>query len=91
MIPDEEEETKEEFNALTEHVLLNSTEIIECSVSKFGDINKFECIGTVSFTVTDSSKSNCKVKLNMSEFGQKLKFRIPPDFDKQAWNKNRVF
>lgn len=30
IIPDEQEEIKEEFNALTENVLINSTEKIEC-------------------------------------------------------------
>lgn len=73
---------KEEFNALTENVLIHVSEKVECSITKFGDINKLDCIGVVNFTATDPLKPNVAVKVNLSSFGQKLKFRIPPDFDK---------
>lgn len=92
LIPDEpQEEEKQEFNALTENVLISVNERVDCSISKFGDINKFEVIGTVNFTTTDPAKTNVAVKLNLSNFGSKLKFRIPPDFDKQAWAKEKIF
>lgn len=71
--------------------MLSVDERVDCSISKFGDINKFEVIGIVNFTATDPAKTNVAVKLNLSNFGSKLKFRIPPDFDKQAWAKEKIF
>jgi len=74
LIQEEAEEIKEEFNALTENVLIHVNEKIDCSISKFGDISKFECIGVVNFTVTDTKKNNVQLKTNYSKFGSKLKF-----------------
>lgn len=54
---------------MTENILIHVNEKIDCSISKFGDINKFECIGVVNFTVTDSVKTNVGVKVSMSNFG----------------------
>ena len=51
---------------MTENVLIQVSEKIDCSISKFGDINKLDCIGVVNFTVTDPTKQNVAVKVNFS-------------------------
>lgn len=91
LIPDQEEEVKEEVNALTENVLIDVEERMNAQITKMGDIQKFEVTGKIHFTATDEAKAACQVHCKTSSFADKVKFRIPPDFRKPSWNKQRIF
>lgn len=49
----EDEKPQEQYNALTENIMVDIDEKITCSVTKDGDIEKFELKGILYLTLTD--------------------------------------
>ena len=64
-------------------------EKVTCSITKDGDIEKFELKGILYLTLTDLKKSQAEIKMSYNEF-KGLVFKAHPELDKQAWNKQKV-
>jgi len=64
-------------------------EKVTCSITKDGDIEKFELKGIVYLTLTDPKKNKPEISMNFKEF-KGLVFKAHPELDKQAWNKQKV-
>lgn len=86
---DQAEEKAVEYNPLTENVLMEFDERITCSVTKDGDIEKFELKGVLYLTLTDPKKCHAEIPMEFSDF-KGLTFKVHPELDKQAWNKQRI-
>lgn len=86
---DEEEKAVENYNALTEHAMIEVDERVCCSVNKDGDIEKFELKGIVFLTLTDPRKNQPQIQLSYKDF-KGLSFKVHPELDKQAWNKKKT-
>lgn len=61
-------------------------ERITCSITKDGDIEKFELKGVVYMTLTDPKKCTPEISFSHSDF-KGLVFKVHPELDKQSWNK----
>ena len=85
----EEEEQQPVYNALTENIQMDIDERVTCQITKDGDIEKFELKGIVYMTLTDVKKANPEILLNYEDF-KGLVFKVHPELDKQAWNKQKM-
>ena len=56
-------------------------EKVTCSITKDGDIEKFELKGIVYLTLTDPKKNQPEIKMNFNEF-KGLVFKAHPELDK---------
>jgi hypothetical protein len=56
-------------------------ERITCSITKDGDIEKFELKGILYMTLTDPKKSNPEIKFSLQDF-KGLVFKVHPELDK---------
>ena len=77
----DEEETQPVYNALTENVLMEVDEKITCSITKDGDIEKFELKGVLYMTLTDPKKCNPEIQFSYNDF-KGLVFKVHPELDK---------
>ena len=84
-----EEEKVPEYNALTENVQMEIDERITCQITKDGDIEKFELKGIVYMTLTDVKKASPEILFGYDDF-KGLVFKVHPELDKQAWNKQKT-
>jgi len=64
-------------------------EKVTCSITKDGDIEKLELKGVLYMTLTDPKKCLPSIPFSHSEF-KGLVFKVHPELDKQAWNKQKV-
>ena len=64
-------------------------ERITCSITKDGDIEKFELKGVLYMTLTDPKKCTPEIQFSHQDF-KGLVFKVHPELDKQAWNKQKV-
>jgi hypothetical protein len=77
----EEEKLAENFNPLTENILMEIDERVTCQVTKDGDIEKFELKGILYLTLTDPKKCHAEVAMNFTDF-KGLVFKVHPELDK---------
>jgi len=64
-------------------------ERITCTVTKDGDIEKFELKGILYMTLTDAKKSTPEISMLYNNF-KGLVFKVHPEIDKQVWNKKQI-
>jgi hypothetical protein len=77
---------EENYNVLTENVLVDLEEKIICQISKEGDISKYEVKGKIFVTLTDPKKTHSEIQFKHNSV-KGLSFKVHPDLDKQAWSK----
>ena len=81
---------EEKHSVLTETVLLEVVENVNCSLSKDGDLQKFELKGSLFVTVTDAHKARAAVQLeNVPVKGVKFKPH-PAELSRQAWTEKKL-
>jgi hypothetical protein len=64
-------------------------ERVTCSITKDGDIEKFELKGVLYMTLTDPKKATPEIPFSFADF-KGLVFKVHPELDKTSWNKNKV-
>lgn len=81
----EDEKEPEPEEAKSENVHLKITELVQCEVTKFGDVCKFNVRGTVGLMVDEGGEKVTKIDFvqpNASLFKQ---FKVHPEIDKSTW------
>lgn len=84
-----EEEKQTKANPLVEAIDITIDERITATISKEGDLGKFEVKGEVFLYVNDESKSNAEVHLGVTET-KGVTIKPHPELNRSLWNSQQI-
>lgn len=77
------------YNPLAENVVIEIEEKVNCSLTKDGELERFEVKGIIYFNLNEPKKNNPVAQLNFAAI-KGFNFKPHPELDKQAWNKKKI-
>lgn len=87
---EEVKEEQKEAESEAHSVKFNTKEIVNCEVTKFGDVCKFNIKGTVAFTVENTDQKVTQIEFAQPRSELFKQFKVHPEIDKHAWKDRGV-
>lgn len=86
----EEEDDGVPFNPLDASVTFSHKEVISAEIDKDGKMNSFVVKGSLSFVINNPEKSKIAILVDKPKTKEKIKLKVPPSFNKDAWNQDSI-
>lgn len=82
------EEEEEQFNQLSESVIIESLELLNCQMDCEGGSINTNIKGSLSFKIMNPAVNSISIKTKCDS--KEVSLRVPPAFDKKRWTNEGV-
>lgn len=86
----EDEDDSVPFNPLDASVSFKHQETISGELDKEGKMSSFAVKGNLSFMINNPQKQRIAVLIDKPKMNEKVKLKVPPSFNKDAWKNDYV-